>query len=70
MKTTLTATGGLLLLAPLYIGRWLGLIGVSMLLFRLIGWYKHYNPWLWVAFILIGILCAKWLEDVTKWSKK
>jgi hypothetical protein len=56
--------GGLVVMA-LYIGRYLGLVGVLGLLARLIGWYKEWM-WVWVVFVLIGFISAALLEKLQK----
>ncbi|HZP55407.1 MAG TPA: hypothetical protein VFB03_01395 [Candidatus Saccharimonadales bacterium] len=59
---------GGLFVAALYIGRWLGAIGVLGLLFRLIGWYKEWI-WTWVIFVIIGFISAAVLEKLQKSSR-
>jgi len=49
----------------LYIGRYLGLVGVLGLLARLIGWYKEWI-WTWVVFVIIGFVSAALLERLQK----
>lgn len=56
--------GGLLVVA-LYIGRWLGAVGVFGLLARLLGWYKAW-VWTWVVFVIIGFVSAAVLEKLQK----
>jgi hypothetical protein len=56
--------GGLLVMA-LYIGRYLGLVGVLGLLARLIGWYKAWI-WVWVIFVIIGFFSAAVLERLQR----
>ena len=59
-----TALAGLVVVA-LYIGRYLGLVGVLGLLARLIGWYKSWI-WVWVVFVMIGFVSAAVLEKIQK----
>jgi len=56
-----------LFMAALYVGRWLGMVGVFGLLFRLIGWYKSW-VWIWVIFVIIGFVSAAVLEKLQKSS--
>lgn len=58
--------GGLLVMA-LYLGRWLGAVGVLGLLLRLIGWYKSW-VWTWVIFVIIGFVSAAILDRLQKSS--
>ena len=51
--------------AALYIGRYLGLVGVLGLLARLIGWYREWT-WTWVVFLVIGFISAAVLENIQK----
>ena len=56
--------GGMLVMS-LYIGRYLGLVGVVGLLARLIGLYKEW-VWVWVVFVIIGFISAALLEKLQK----
>ena len=56
---------GGLFVAALYIGRYLGLVGVLGLLARLIGWYREWI-WTWVIFVIIGFISAAVLEKIQK----
>lgn len=58
------ALGSLLVMA-LYLGRWLGAVGVLGLLLRLIGWYKSW-VWTWAVFVIIGFVSAAVLEKIQK----
>ena len=58
--------GGLLVMS-LYIGRYLGLVGVLGLLARLIRWYKSWM-WMWVIFVIIGFVSAAILDRMQKSS--
>ena len=57
-----------LVVVALYIGRYLGLVGVLGLLLRLVGWYKEWI-WTWVIFLIIGIISAAVLEKMQKSSQ-
>lgn len=54
--------------AALYIGRYLGLVGVLGLLARLIGWYREWT-WTWVIFVIIGFVSAAVLDKLQKSSR-
>lgn len=58
------ALGSLFAIA-LFIGRFLGLVGILGLLTRLVGWYKSWI-WVWVVFVIIGFVSAAVLEKLQK----
>lgn len=69
MEKLAAVLGGLLVIV-LFIGRWLGMVGVLGLLARLIGWYKSWVwVWVWVIFVIIGFVSAALLEKLQKSSR-
>lgn len=56
---------GMIFYLSLYVGRYLGAVGVLGLIAYPFGWYRH-DIWLWLGLIVLGIFSAYLLDEIKK----